>query len=218
MKPNRQKKKKLIYITLTGVILCILAVFIADYKTDKATEKYIYTSTDDIPKCKAALLLGTAKQLSSGRANLYFTYRLDAAENLYNSGKISHIVISGDNSRKDYNEPQDMKDALVIRGISEDKITLDYAGFNTYDSVHRMKKIFGQDRFIIISQQFHNQRAIYIAQSTDLEAYGYNARDLSRRSGIKVKLREKLARVKMFLDIIVDREPKFLGDTISIED
>lgn len=209
-------KKILFYIIIVAFILSLLSIFFADYAINKATTKYLYGSVDEVHVCKSALLLGTSKLLDSGNINPYFKNRIDATVELYESGKISHIVISGDNSRKEYNEPQDMKDALVLRGISSEDITLDYAGFNTYDSVQRMKKIFSQKEFIIVSQKFHNQRAIYISQSIGLKAYGYNAQDLDSYYGFKVNMREKLARVKMFIDIIFKREPKFLGDKIDI--
>ena len=212
--------KILFYTIIAGAILSVISIILANYTTNTTnttTATSVYESLDEVPECKSALLLGTSKHLRSGVINPYFAYRIYAAVELFNSGKISYIVISGDNSRKDYNEPQDMKDALVGKGIPANKIVLDYAGFNTYDSVHRMNKIFSQDKFIIISQKFHNQRAVYIAKSAGLEAYGYNAQNVDRYLGFKVNMREKLARVKMFLDLIINREPHFLGDKINLD-
>ena len=112
---------------------------------------------------------------------------------------------------------QDFKEELVKRGIPEDRIFLDYAGFRTLDSVIRAKEIFGQEEITIISQEFHNERAIYLAGKNDIEAVGFNARDVSRRYGLKVQLREYLARTKVFLDILFEVEPKFLGEKIEIK-
>lgn len=162
-------------------------------------------------------MLGTSKYLKSGRPNQYFDYRILATETLYKSGKISDIVISVDNSRKDYNEPQDMKDELIKRGIPENKIYLDYAGFRIYDSEYRMKEIFGQNRFTIISQRFHNQRAIYIANALHLDAVGFNAKGVDVYNGFKTKVREKLAIAKVVIDFILKTKPKFLGENIIIE-
>ena len=106
------------------------------------------------------LLLGTGKFLKNGCKNLYFFNRIDATEQLYKSGKIQYILISGDNSTKNYSEPEDMQAELIKRGIPADKIVLDFAGFRTLDSVVRAKEIFGQNSFIIISQKFHNERAM----------------------------------------------------------
>lgn len=109
-----------------------------------------------------------------------------------------------------------MKNELVKRGVAEDKIYLDYAGFRTLDSVVRMEKIFGQHRFTVISQDFHNRRAIYIAQAKGLQAIGYNAQDVDAYSGFKTQLREKFARVKLFMDLYTNKSPKFLGDLLLL--
>lgn len=139
------------------------------------------------------------------------------AADLFKAGKIDVIVISGDNSRKNYNEPMDMKEELMKQGIPEDRIYLDYAGFRTYDSVVRLEKIFGQKQFTVISQNFHNRRAIYIARHCNLEAIGYNAEDVNQYSGFKTMLREKFARVKVFVDFLIGTEPKFLGERVEIK-
>jgi SanA protein len=162
-------------------------------------------------------LLGTSKFLNSGKPNQYFHNRIKVATDLYNSQKIERFVISGDNSIKEYNEPLDMKNELIINGIPDSCIYLDYAGFDTYDSVIRLNKIFGQKSFTIISQEFHNRRAVYIARYKGLAAVGFNAKDVDVFNGFKTKLREKLARVKVFFDLIFDVEPKFLGDKIEIK-
>ena len=124
-------------------------------------------------------------------------------------------MISGDNSRTDYNEPQDMKNELVRLGTPAERIYLDYAGFRTYDSVIRLSAIFGQEHFTVISQEFHNQRAVYIAKTLGLDVVGFNAAPVD---GINIRIREKFARVKVFLDFLIDKKPKFLGERISIPD
>ena len=198
-------------LVITGIIVTCNAII------NKTTEKQIYNDINLIPHNKVGLVLGTSKHLSSGRFNLYFAYRIDAAVELYKAGKIDFFVVSGDNSRKDYNEPLDMRNALVSRGIPENKIFLDYAGFRTYDSVIRMDIIFGQTEFTIISQEFHNQRAIYIANRLGLNAVVFNAKDVDVYNGFKTKLREKFARVKVFVDFLFGKEPRFLGESIEIK-
>lgn len=136
---------------------------------------------------------------------------------MYKAGKIEVIVISGDNSRNDYNEPEDMKNELMRHGVPENKIYLDYAGFRTLDSIVRMEKIFGQKSFTVISQKFHNERAIYIAHAQGLHAIGYNAEDVNIYRGFKTQVREKFARVKLFLDLWTGKEPKFLGEPVIID-
>jgi SanA protein len=135
---------------------------------------------------------------------------------LYKKSKIKYVIISGDNSKSTYDEPTDMKNELVKRGIPESVIFLDYAGFRTFDSVIRAQKVFSQTEFTVISQQFHNERAIVIARHYGIKAIGYNAKDVTAYNGFKTKVREKFARVKLFLDFIIGNEPKFLGKKIEI--
>ena len=102
--------------------------------------------------------------------------------------------------------------------IPEDKIILDYAGFRTLDSVVRAKEIFGQNSITIISQPFHNERAIYLANNYGIEAIGYNAQDVEYwKKKLKIHGREYLARVKMFIDLCTGKQPKFLGEKIVID-
>lgn len=201
-------------ILFAGILALI--IFLADWRIKTKSSEYIYNNTDSIPKNKCGLLLGTIKTLKSGEENLYFTYRIDATMKLYEAGKIEYLVISGDNSKEDYNEPQDMMDELVRRGFPADKIYLDFAGFRTYDSMIRMKEIFGQTSFTIISQKFHVERAVFIARHFDLDAIGYNAKDVESYGGFRTKVREKFARVKVFIDFLFRKKPKFLGDPVII--
>ena len=195
----------------------MLLIFLANWRVDSKTDDLVYTDVQKIPHRKVGLLLGTSKMLINGWENLYFKYRIDAATALFKAGKIDYILISGDNGTKEYNEPEDMKQALIENSIPEDKIVLDYAGFRTFDSVFRADKIFGQKKFTIISQDFHTRRAIYIAQHLGLDAIGFNADDVSKNYGFKTQLREKFARTNMFLDFIFSAKPKFLGEKIIIE-
>ncbi len=171
-----------------------------------------YDDIDTIPKNKVGLVLGASKWAPSGNINLFYKHRVDAAVALYKAGKIDYILVSGDNGRKDYDEPTDFKNDLVANGIPAEHIFLDYAGFRTLDSIVRAKKIFGQNAITIISQKFHNERAIYIAQHNDIDAVAYNAKDV-----YKTPPREYLARTKARLDLLFNVTPKFLGDKIAIK-
>lgn len=214
MKKKINKKLK----WTVGVFLAsiVVAIMIANSIVESATTNDIYNDASTIPKNRVGLLLGTSKLLSNGKPNQYFTYRIDAVVRLINAGKIKFVVISGDNSKQNYNEPQDMKDALMARGLPANRIFLDYAGFRTYDSVYRMQAIFGQTDFTIISQEFHNKRAVYIAQTLKLHAVGFNARNVTKYYGFKTNVREKFSRVKMFIDLAFGKKPKFLGDKVTI--
>lgn len=210
-------KRGFVLITITlSIVFCILLY--ANWKIPHDTEKFIYNNTDNIPIQKVALVLGAAKYLRSGHINPYFNNRIKAAAELYEAGKVKAFVVSGDNGSSTYNEPADMRDALVELGIPDSVIYLDYAGFRTLDSVVRMNKIFGQESFTVVSQQFHNERAIFLAQHYGLNACGYNAKDVGlARLSYRTIIREKFARVKVFIDILFNKKPKFLGEPVEIK-
>ena len=209
--------KNLIKIFLLLTVAGFLFIFFANYLIKKESDSFISYSVSDLPKVKTAVVLGTNKSLSNGNPNLYFKYRIDAATELYRSGKIESIIVSGDNSVKGYNEPEQMKLDLIANGIPADKIYEDFAGFRTLDSVVRAKEIFGQNKVIFISQKFHNERAVFLAQKFGIEAYGYNAKDVNKYAGLKTNLREYLAKAKAYLDIWFNIEPKFGGEKIEIK-
>ena len=196
--------------------ISVLFVWWANHKIETETKNFVSYDIQKLPNEKVGLLLGTSKILKSGWRNLYFFNRIDAAEQLYKSGKIKYILISGDNSTKDYSEPEDMQAELLKRGIPADKIVLDFAGFRTLDSVVRAKEIFGQNSFIIISQKFHNERAVFLAQHYGIKAYGFNAKDVNKYFGFKTKVREYFARAKVFVDFLLGVEPKFGGEKVEI--
>jgi SanA protein len=201
---------------VVSLVIMIALVWSCDYVIRRSAEGRVYTHVDDIPHRHVGLLLGTSKYLGSGVNNRYYQYRIDAALKLWQSGKVNVFVISGDNSRQDYNEPETMRNDLIAAGVDSTRIALDYAGFRTLDSVVRVKEIFSQDSITVISQRFHNERAIYLAGKHGIDAIGFNARDLEVSSGLKTQLREKFARVKVFVDQLFGVEPKFLGPKVVI--
>ncbi|WP_313502666.1 SanA/YdcF family protein [Kaistella carnis] len=208
--------KNTLKIVLVLLALGFIFIVWANYTIEYNTEDYVTENLSKLPSEKVGLVLGTSKTLKSGGKNPYFYYRMDAAEELYKSGKITYIIVSGDNSTKDYNEPEDMQTVLVERGIPKSKIFLDFAGLRTLDSVVRAKEIFGQKSYIIISQRFHNERAVFLAQKKDITAYGYNAKDVDKKAGLTTNLREYLARVKVFWDLFFGVDPKFGGSKVVI--
>lgn len=209
MKKWSKRAGLLLGLILVGIIMCNVYV-------EFATGGKTYNKVTEIPKNKVGLLLGTAKYLKDGNINLFYQYRINAAVQLYKSGKIEYILVSGDNGSKYYDEPTTFKEDLIAAGIPEYKIFLDYAGFRTLDSVVRSKEIFQQESITIISQQFHNERAIAIANAKGINAVGFNAKDVNGNSGFKVKVREVFARVAMCMDLVFGTQPKFLGEKITI--
>lgn len=209
-------KKKLIYGLGFIFAAVLLLLVISNYSIVRIAKNKTYFNTSEIKKNKVGLLLGTAKYYKTGGINLYFKYRIDAAVELYKSGKIEYILISGDNSSVYYNEPMTFKKELIKRGVPAEVIYLDYAGFRTLDSVIRSKEIFGQKEITIISQQFQNERAIYIAESKGINAIGFNAKDMEGTHGLKMKFREYFARTKAFMDIAFHVQPRFYGEKVPI--
>jgi SanA protein len=210
------KPKFLFHLSIVLLIGSLLLTYICNRMITNAAKDRLYTSTDDIPYSKVGLLLGTSRDGKNGHHNPYYDRRIEATLALLKAGKIKYVLISGDNGRKTYSEPEMMREELIQNGIDSNLIFLDYAGFRTFDSVIRLKAVFGQDSVTIISQKFHNERAIYIAEKKGIYAIGYNAKDVGARQGLKTQLREKLARVKVFVDDLLGTEPKFLGEPVQI--
>lgn len=212
------KHKNKLYLTIVVLVLVIVSLRVCNDMIIKETQASIFDNADSIPKNRVGLLLGTNKVLRNGNENPYFKYRIDAAAKLYQAGKIDRIIVSGDNSRKDYNEAEYMRADLIAQGVPDSCIYLDYAGFRTFDSMLRCKEIFGQTKYTVISQRFHNERAIFIANHEGMDVVGYDARDVGRAFGFNVMMRERLARVKVFLDLyVLGTQPKFLGERVEVK-
>lgn len=208
------------FLVAIGIVALLAAAFIgwANYAAVHASRGKLFDDVGKIPASRVGLVFGTTDRFQD-RENLYFRYRIDAAEKLWRAGKIKVILVSGDNREKYYNEPEKMRRALVDRGIPADRIACDYAGLRTLDSVVRAKEIFGLSEAIFISQRFHNERAVYLAQANGMKVTGFNAQDVATRGGLRTKFREVGARVKMWLDVrVLGTRPKHLGEKESLPD
>lgn len=210
-------KKRLLKLGMGMLLLLAAIILLCNILIVSFAKGSLYTSISDVPHNKVGLVLGTSKNLRNGLSNPYYTYRISATKALYEAKKIDFVLVSGDNGSVYYNEPHTIKKDLVAAGIPENRIFLDYAGFRTLDSMVRAKVVFGLDSVTVISQKFHNERAIYLAEKKGLKAIGFNADDVSFSAGIHVQLREYFARVKVFLDLLLQTEPKFYGNKIIIE-
>ena len=208
--------RKLFKIGLKLTTLVLVILFISSAYVEVIAWNKTYNETSEIPYNKVGLVLGTSKYLMDGRINLFYSYRIEATVKLYKAKKVKYIIVSGDNGNVNYDEPSTFKEDLVNKGIPSENIFLDYAGFRTLDSMIRCKEIFGQESVTVISQQFHNKRAIVIANSKAIDAIGFNAKNVGGEGGLKVKIREVFARVKLSIDLLFNVTPKFLGDKIII--
>lgn len=199
--------KRLALIIGILIVSCIVVMLICNQIVVNNAEGKVFSDIDNIKYNNVGLLLGTTPQARIGRiTNAFFTYRIDAAEQLYKAGKIEKILISGDeNSLDGINEPDCMRDSLVARGVPADAIILDGKGYRTICSVVNANKIFGLKSFTVISQEFHNERALYQAEHLGLDVeniQAYNAEMPKSRRAYLTSIREYFARVKMFWDLL----------------
>lgn len=201
-------------LLVSGFLISLLFVLIATNAwVVLATRKQVYRDVLETPHRSVALVLGTSNRLSDGSPNPFFTNRIEAAYQLYKNGKVDHIIVSGDNRSKYYNEPVAMRKALIEKGIPSSIITLDFAGLRTLDSIVRCKEIFGQESITIITQSFHSYRSLFISQYYAMDAIVMVADEPSTWQSAKVIARELLARPLAVLDLyILKTTPRFLGE------
>ncbi len=208
--------RRLAKIVFWGLISVALFILITNVWIISTTSSQIYNE-DDIPNNDVALVLGTSKKTNDGRPNLFFVERMSAAADLYEKQRIKHLLVSGDNSSKYYNEPRDMLKALGDLSVPASDISLDYAGFRTLDSVVRSKEVFGQKSITIVTQKFHCYRSLFIANKFGINAVAFAA-DRESAIGMNLAFREVLARAYAVVDLyIFQKQPKFLGEEIRLE-
>lgn len=193
-----------------AIILC-LVVWQSFQAAENAGEGILFDEVAEVPSRDVGLVFGCSKNVGD-RPNLFFAHRIEAASALWKAGKVKCLLVSGDNSNHGYNEPEDMRIALIAAGVPRNKIVCDFAGLRTLDSVVRAKEIFGTTSVVLVSQKFHNERAAYIAKAHGLDVVGFNAENVTGYWAKKTERREYLARTKMWLDVaVLKKDPKFLG-------
>lgn len=190
----------------------ILVVTLSNFLVVSRNRDHLYTDLAAVPARDVGVVFGAAPYLRDGRANLHFAYRIEAASRLYHSGKVRHLLVSGDNHRRDYDEPTAMKDALIAKGVPAEAITCDYAGFRTLDTVARAKDVFGLNSCVLITQRYHNTRALEVARAYDIDTVGFCTRDVPTLHRMQTEIREVAARTVAVLDLYVwHRGPRFDG-------
>jgi SanA protein len=205
-------------IVLIGCLAFLLLVAGSNFWIITSTRQRVFSDIEELPDHRVALVLGTSNKTVSGNVNPYFLKRMETAAELYRLGKIDHLILSGDNRSMYYNEPMEMRKALLKLGIPQSAITLDYAGLRTLDSVVRCKEIFGQNKITIITQPFHSYRALFISSYYNIDAVAMVAEEPDFEISLKVRLREYFARTKAVLDLyMLKTAPRFLGEKEQIE-
>ena len=225
---NRNKDFGLEFSRFLKALLYLCALFllgffifiVLSYMRISSCAFYTYDSYEDVPAHEVGLLLGTSSHVAPGQPNEFFTNRIMAAAKLYHKGKIKYILVSGDNRHESYNEPRMMMNALLRAGVPLEHIVADFAGFSTLDSVLRARRVFMLNDMLIISQDFHNERAIFIARANGINAEGFNAANPSSFiANFKVQVREFFARLKCIVEVyLIEAQPTYLGDPIAIGD
>jgi SanA protein len=178
----------------TGVIFAGTAVW-AQYLVGSAGQGRLFDDLEAVPAREVGLVLGTSRLARAGRLNQYFRARIEAAAALYRAGKVRKLILSGNGVESDYNEPEDMRRALLNCGLPAEALFLDPAGVRTIDSILRARRVFSVGSFTIISQKFHNQRALFLSRAYGIDAIAFDADAVRKVSGYRAELREMIARL-----------------------
>lgn len=203
-------KRFLIISVFFGCAAVAVFIFYSNSQIEQVSKEHIFDQPESVPKTQVAVLLGIKK-------NVYYKASINAAAKLFVDDKVKAIIVSGDFSRKSYDEPNSMKSDLVALGIPEKFIVCDYVGFRTLDSIIHTDKIYGQSRFVLLSTQSQIERAVYIARKLGYTAFGLVTSQDNASLSIKDKVRELLARCKAVLDIWLKTQPKYLGNPVTLE-
>ncbi len=207
--PRKAVRIRVVKWTIKGTIVLVftgaMLVLVCNWWVVHTTEGQIYFKIHQLPTNDVGLVLGTSKFVRTGKENLFFRYRMEATARLWKEGKVKYLILSGNNDSEYYNEPADMQRALVKLGVPASVMTLDYAGYRTFDSVVRCKDVFNQEKITIISQNFHNARALYIGNHEGIEAVAFAAQDVPDGYSLRTLIREYLARPYALLDVYVLR-------------
>ena len=206
--------KKVIIILVILLFIGLLVSLLINFYVKLSVKHDIIKMTNISNDYDAILVLGAG--LRNGKPSPVLKDRLDTAYKLYEDGYSKKIIVSGDHGKKYYDEVNVMKNYLLDKGVESNNIFMDHAGFSTYDSVYRAKEIFLANNIIIVTQQFHLYRSLYIAKKLELDAVGVSATLRNYSGSVKFELREILARDKDFVKTMFMPEPTYLGDTIPV--
>lgn len=204
---------RLLRIAVMTLLVAIAIVMAVPLMMRFAMQPYMHTRLEALPRAQAALVLGAS--VVRGKPSPILEERAAVGVELYRAGKVSAILVTGDNGALSHDEVTPVRKYLLDAGIPAGDIFLDHAGFDTYSSMYRARDVFLADSLIIVTQDFHLPRALYIARHLGITAYGLSP--VSGTSAPRNYLREIPASVKAILDLTISREPKYLGDTIPLE-
>ena len=204
-----KRRRQILYSSIAILVILAIIVALCNISVDRNAEGRTFSNINDVPTMQTALLLGTNPKTRDGkRPSSFYLARINATAELYKHGKFRQLIISGD-KRKGYDEPQTMRHDLIERGVPDSIITMDGQGYRTLLSMRNIKQHFRVNDMIIISQKWHNERSIFLADKMNIKAVGYNADDVRHPRAIWTHIRELLARVKLFIDLYVTHRKDF---------
>ncbi|MFF5441078.1 vancomycin high temperature exclusion protein [Streptomyces achromogenes] len=201
---TRAGRRRLLWALMAG---CVLALLPATWLRLSTADRL--RTTADVPRTEVAVVFGAG--LWDGEPSPYLAHRLDAAVALYRAGRIEVVLVTGDNSREDYDEPDAMRAYLTEHGVPDRRIVSDYAGFDTWDSCVRARRVFGVDRAVLISQDFHIRRAVALCEAAGVDSYGVGVAAEHDVTWYYGGTRELFAAGKAALDAVFRPDPRFLG-------
>lgn len=207
--------KRILFLIVPTLALLIVFTIAAQTLIHFDTAGRIFDEAKDVPAAQAVIIPGAAI-LANRDLSPVFRDRVNTALQLYSSGKVSKILVSGDNSTVEHNEVNPVRNYLLERGVPGEDIFLDHAGFDTYSTMYRAREIFRVESAIIATQEFHLPRAIFLARNLGMTAYGLKADNDSYSLRPRNYVREFFAKEKAALDIMTNRRPKYLGEQIPI--
>ena len=204
-----KRRRQILYFSIAILVILAIIVALCNISVDRNAEGRTFSNINDVPTMQTALLLGTNPKTRDGkRPSSFYLARINATAELYKHGKFRQLIISGD-KREGYDEPQTMRHDLIERGVPDSIIMMDGQGYRTLMSLRNSKQYFGVHDMIIISQKWHNERSIFLADKMNIKAVGYNADDVRHPRAIWTHIRELLARVKLFIDLYVTHREDF---------
>jgi len=216
MKIKKPTRKQTLVLISAFCGLSLLLVLGINAVVVSGSSQFIFEDAEQVPSAQAALILG-AKVYSDGRLSHMMQDRADSALELYKTGKVKKLIMSGDHGTKTYDEVNTVKNYLLEKGVNPEDLFLDHAGFDTYDSLYRARDIFGADSLIVVTQKFHLPRAIYIGRALGMDVTGYAADKREYQGILWNETRETVSRTKAFFDVLIGAKPKFLGERIPLD-
>jgi SanA protein len=207
--------EKLLLVSITLISVFVVCLFIINNHIRSGAKQFIYASADSVPQKYTAIVLGAFVGKNGAPSNV-LADRLNTALDLYQKGRVKRFLLTGDHGRVNYDEVNNMKLYLMENGVPQQDIFLDHAGFDTYNSMVRAKEIFCVKGAIIITQEFHLPRAVYIARKKGLDALGYIAPMRDVNALRYLEFRENIACIKAYWEVLINKRPRFLGTKIPI--